>query len=273
MKIAVLGARGFIGRNISLDLSQDHVVHSITRDILDLLDPTEVRSHFMRQKYDVVINAAATMTTDSSLHDSRNNLGLFMNIHACRGQFGKFINLGSGAEFDRTRNIDNANECEIFDVIPSDSYGFGQNIKSRICYATDNFYTIRIFNCFGSGEMPTRLFARYLNKSQPFVITNDRYFDYFSIQDLCTVVRHCAETSWTIKDVNAVYQEKIRISEALSRFCEINTLEKDFIVGSKSENNYTGNAYLLSSVNLPLTGIAEGFKLYGNFSIKKDIAL
>jgi nucleoside-diphosphate-sugar epimerase len=262
MKVAILGANGFVGRNISLDMSRDHEVHEITRDVLNLLDSSAVRSHFMREKYDVVINAAVSYTSEHLLDDSRNNLGLFMNIHACRGLFGKFINLGSGAEFDRNRNIDQANESEIFDAMPSDSYGFGLNVKSRICFFTDKFYTIRIFNCFGAGEASTRLFARYLNSDGLIEITNDRYFDYISIQDLCVVIRDCAENSWCIKDVNAVYQEKIRISEALDRFCEVNNLPKTFFISSRSQLNYTGNGYFLSCLNLSLTGLDEGFKSY-----------
>ena len=93
--------------------------------------------------------AAAMMTNDDGIIDARNNFGMFMNFYDNRSLFGKFINTASGAEFDRTTNIDNVSESEIFNRMPRDSYGWGQNMKSRICAQTDNFYNIRIFNCFG----------------------------------------------------------------------------------------------------------------------------
>ena len=261
MKIAIIGARGFVGKSLLDYLSADYQVTGITRDILDILNPSKVEDFLKANRYDVIVNAAATMAGDTGLEDTRNNLGLFMNFHNCRSLFGKFINLGSGAEFDRTRSIDSASPEDVFKVMPIDSYGFGQNMKSRICQATDNFYTIRIFNCFGAGEIATRLFPKYL-KSEHFAISNDRYFDYFSIQDLCSVVEHCVNNTWTIKDINAVYTDKYKISEVLGKFCTLNNLEPKFTVDSTSPNNYTGNGNPLSSLLIKLNGLEHGLKNY-----------
>jgi GDP-L-fucose synthase len=260
MKIAVIGARGFVGNSLCRYLSLNNQVTAITRDTLDVLDPKAVESFLYETKFDIVINAAATMT-DNSITDTRNNLGLFMNFHNCRSLFGKFINLGSGAEFDRTTNIDCADPTDIFKVMPTDSYGFGQNMKSRVCLETDNFYTIRIFNCFGHGEIATRLFPKYLNSST-FSINNDRYFDYFSIQDLCQVVEHCINNTWAVKDVNAVYSDKYKISQILGKFCTLNNLEPKFTVDSTSTNNYTGSSNPLNSLAIKLHGLEHGLKNY-----------
>lgn len=261
MKIAVIGARGFVGSNICDRLGYNHNVTRITRDLIDVLDPYSVKSFLRAHLFDVVINCAAVMTNNETLSDARNNFGMFMNFYDNRELFGKFINTASGAEFDRTTNIDRANEGLIFDRMPRDSYGWGQNMKSRICAQTDRFYNIRIFNCFGRGEPNTRIFPRFL-ASDNFVLTNDRYFDYFSVEDLCTVVEHCTENLWREKDVNAVYQEKHKISEVLAKFCELKGLEPNFKIDSTSDNNYTGNAYRLSSMNIKLTGLEQGLKSY-----------
>jgi GDP-L-fucose synthase len=269
MKVIVIGSRGFVGKSLYHHLSSDHQVTGITRDTLDILNPVKVENFLKANRYDVIINAAATMADTNivgnatGIADTRNNLGLFMNFHNCRSLFGKFINLGSGAEFDRTRNIDGANPEDVFKVMPIDSYGFGQNMKSRICQATDNFYTVRIFNCFGPGEMSTRLFPKYL-KSEHFAISNDRYFDYFSVQDLCTVIDHCIDNTWAIKDVNAVYPTKYKISEVLGKFCTLNNLEPKFTVDSTSPNNYTGNGGPLNSLSIKLRGLDYGLQNYIN---------
>jgi GDP-L-fucose synthase len=262
MKIAVLGSNGFVGSSLTKHLSNGHLVIPVTRKNLNLLDPIEVRGFLNKNKFDVVINAAATMQGDTLLDDTRNNLGLFMNFYNNADMFGKFINLGSGAEFDRSTNIDCASENTIFDVLPNDCYGFGQNMKSRISYQTNNFYTIRIFNCFGKNEIATRIFPRFIKNPNDFQITNDRYFDYFSIWDLFNVVDHCIENTWTIKDVNAVYTEKFKISDVLEKFCRLNNLESNFSVVSTSMNNYTGSGDLLASLDLNLKGLDFGLKTY-----------
>ena len=176
MRIAVLGARGFVGRSLSGYLLDNYHVTPVTRDTVDLLDPIDVARFLQDNMFDVIVNCAAVMTDDATLHDARNNLGIFMNFYNNRVMFGKFINTASGAEFDRTTNIDCALESDIFKRMPKDSYGWGQNIKARLCAQTDNFYNIRIFNCFGQGELETRLFSRFLKQGQ-LEISNDRYFD------------------------------------------------------------------------------------------------
>jgi nucleoside-diphosphate-sugar epimerase len=212
MKIAVLGTRGFVGRHIFEYLNQSHIVTGVTRDNLDMLDPLAVNEFLQAGRYDVIVNCAAVMTDNSTLYDARNNLGLFMNFYNKSKLFGKFINLASGAEYDRTQDINQITEELIFDRVPEDSYGWGQNIKSRLCAEKDGFYNIRIFNCFGAGESNTRIFPRYLNRQKTFEIINDRQFDYFSIQDLSTVVQDCIEKDWAINDINAVYTEKYKIA-------------------------------------------------------------
>jgi GDP-L-fucose synthase len=261
MKIAVIGARGFVGSNISDYLSRDHNVTRITRDTLNVLDSIVVKSFLNANLFDVVINCAAVMTNNETLHDARNNFGMFMNFYDNKDLFGKFINTASGAEFDRTTNINCADEHLIFERMPNDSYGWGQNMKSRICATTDRFYNIRIFNCFGSGEISTRIFPKFLN-SKDFSLTNDRYFDYFSIQDLCTVVEHCSTHVWDYNDVNAVYMKKYRISEVLTKFSELQGIESNFLITSTSENNYTGNGSKLMSLDIKLQGLEHSLKSY-----------
>jgi GDP-L-fucose synthase len=260
MKIAILGSRGFVGRNISNYLDINHTVTNVTRDTLDLLDQNAVNQFLKENLFDVVINCAAVMTNNETLYDTYNNLGMFMNFYKNSNLFGKFINTGSGAEFDRSTSIDSASEIEIFSHLPTDSYGFGQNIKSRLCFEKDNFYTIRIFNCFGQGEKETRLFPRLLSNQK--ITIHDRYFDYFSISDLLTVVDHCIENSWEDHDINAVYTEKYKISEIVKKFCNLQNIEPNFTIIPSNNDNYTGNGKKLQSMKLNLKGLRNGLKEY-----------
>jgi GDP-L-fucose synthase len=263
MKIAVIGAKGFVGSNLTKSLSLIHQVTPVTRNTLDLLNPLSVKEFLKNNRFDVIVNCAAIMTDSSMLNDARNNLGMFMNFYNNSNLFGKFINTASGAEFDRNQDINYAKEKLIFERMPTDSYGWGQNIKSRLCYDKKNFYNIRIFNCFGPGELSTRLIPRFLNNSEKiFEVINDRYFDYFSIQDLCTVVNYVTEIDCNLKDINAVYKNKFKISEVLSKFCYINNIEPNFVIKSVYENNYTGDGTLLESLPILLNGIDDGLDNY-----------
>ena len=261
MRIAVLGAKGFVGRNLARHLISNHHVTPVTRDILDMLNPNAVTMFLKEGQFDVVINCAAIMTNDELLNDARNNLSIFMNFYNNRELFGKFINTASGAEFDRSTNIDCAIESDIFNHMPKDSYGWGQNIKARLSAKTDNFYNIRIFNCFGYGELETRLFSRFL-KQRYLEISNDRYFDYFSINDLCKVVDYYIKQTLPISDVKAVYENKIKISEALELFCKVCNIEPTFKVISTSFNNYTGSSSRLKTLGIELDGLEKGFEDY-----------
>lgn len=263
MKIAIIGATGFVGSNLVNHLSKKYTVVPVTSQTHNLLDSKYAEQFLEKERFDVIVNAAARMSDPALINDTRNNLGLFMNLHSHRHLFHKLINLGSGAEFDRTTNINLAHEDTIKYCMPTDSYGFGQNIKSRISRNTDNFYTLRIFNCFGPGEMNTRIFPKLLSCTDVFRITEDRYFDYFYIEDLCTVVEKFCLTDYIhFPDVNCVYPNKIKISEALQLFAKIKNINTPIEVVSTSNNNYTGSGSNLSKLKFNLLGLEEGFQRY-----------
>jgi nucleoside-diphosphate-sugar epimerase len=267
MKIAVVGSRGFVGSNILRRFAAaGHQTLALNRNVLDLLDPMSVRNWLADNRPDVVVNCAATMTTNDSLHDTRNNLGMFMNFYNNAHLFGKFINTGSGAEFDRRRDMNCIDEAELFRSMPADSYGFGQNIKARLCAGRENFYTLRIFNCFGPGEQATRLLPRFIAAKSEFKISNDRYFDYFGIDDLYTVVKHYSVVKnipAVLKDINCVYKDKIKISDFLGAYCDIHNIPRQYYsIDSTADINYTGNGEKLQALGLDLIGLNSSLERY-----------
>ena len=58
MKIAVLGARGFVGSSLAAYFKHNHTVVPVTRQTIDLLDPVKVRKWLENEKFDIVVNAA-----------------------------------------------------------------------------------------------------------------------------------------------------------------------------------------------------------------------
>jgi len=268
MKIAILGSRGFVGRNLAQRFQEaGNQVLCLNRDVLDLLNPAAVKNWLENNRPDIVINAAAVMTNNGNVADAHNNVGIFMNFYHNAHLLGRFIDTGSGAEFDRSLNIDNVLESELFRRWPADSYGFGQNLKGRLCQERENFYHLRIFNCFGTGEQPSRLIARFLNSEQQFRIINDRYFDFFGIDDLYTVVSYYSKENhhrlkWS-RDVNCVYANKVKLSGMLKLVCNVRGIGYDsFTIDSTSELNYTGSGERLASLNLDLLGLQQSVEKY-----------
>ena len=257
MKIAVLGARGFLGKIICNHFeSRGYTVYPITRLDLDLTDFNAVSDWLNDVQPDSVVNCATAMNTDvydNVYKDIRNNISIFLNFYNNSQYFKKFINVGSGAEFDRTKNIESASETDIMRLMPNDSYGFSKNIISRAVLGHDKFYTLRLFGCFHRSEPNFRLFKR-VSKGEAVSII-DKQFDYFSAQDFCTVLDYYVNNQAEYKDINCVYKEKLYLSQILLKIKPVAIVGKDPL-------NYTGNGDKLASLNLPLLGLEESIKEY-----------
>lgn len=265
MKIAILGANGFIGSSLSTYLSRTHQVVPVTRAMVDLTNSLQVRDLLKQNMFDVVIHCAASKMLDQSLiTDTRNNLGSFINLYNNSDLFGKLINFGTGAEFVIDTDIIEAREETIFDVMPTESYGFGHNMKSRLCHEKDNFYTLRIFGCFGLREISKRLIPKFIASKEEFNLELDRYFDYFSIQDLCAVTDSFIGNNHIVRDVNCVYNTKLKVSEILNKFKELHNINTKINVVSTSPINYTGSSQRIDSLGISLKGLDNGILKYFN---------
>jgi GDP-L-fucose synthase len=182
-----------------------------------------------------------------------------MNFYNNSDLFDQFINVGSGAEFDRTTDINSANEHDIFLKQPKDSYGYSKNIIARLAAKKENFVTLRLFGCFNRSEPNHRLFQKFIKQSSVDII--DRYVDYISLDDFCIVVKQYLNNN-IHKDVNCVYPQKYLLSEIFSLFQELHHIKTDLTIVGTASNNYTGCANQLSQLNFPLRGFIQGLKDY-----------
>ena len=251
-KILVLGSSGFIGNYLSKNL--DAV--PVSRKDVNLEDFDEVRALFKIHNPDVIINCASNtnvkMEFDAQVYNQ--NLTLFNNLYLLRNEFGKLINFGSGAEYDRRYPINNLKEESIFACSPFDHYGMSKNIISRIMFPIENFYNLRLFGCFHDSENETRLFKRIISK-QPIKLDN-KYFDYISLDDVLTVVEHYIHKEVFYKDLNLVYSTKLLLSEIVNELLKIHKLENKVIIKNLGLN-YTGNGARLATLGLKLKGLEQ----------------
>ena len=267
--ILITGANGFIGSFLSQRLEDfGYDVIRGTRQNLNLLNPEACKKMFERNDIEYVIHTAVRggrRTRADSAADLYENVVMFENLAAHRDNFKMMINFCSGAAFDRSKDISNAQEDEVLTACPRDYYGLSKNlIAKRIHGINDNIFNLRIFNCFGENEMHDRMIKanciRHLHEEEMIVHSNKK-MDFFYIEDLYRVVVYYLthpETTHPI-DINLCYEEKIDligITDAIKTLTgrpnNVKLIDKD------SDFSYTGSAERLSSLGINMHGLENG---------------
>jgi nucleoside-diphosphate-sugar epimerase len=101
---------------------------------------------------------------------------------------------------------------------PTDPYGLSKWIIDRRIEALPNAYSLRIWGCYGPGELPTR-FSAVCKEKGHVVINQDRYFDFVSIETVREVVyEYVSSKKKLVKYCNLVYPEKLLLSQWAEKF-------------------------------------------------------
>ena len=262
-KLLITGSNGYIARNIAKQFS-DYDLTLANRSNLNLIDAKSVKKFFEHRFFDAVIHTATSggsrLKEDTSDVFYENCI-MHQNIldNAC--SFDKYISFGSGAELDRRYGIDPS--VELKSAFPIDPYGMSKNFiaKSGILYP--NFHNIRIFNVFNEDELSSRMIkasiANYINK-KPIVIHQDKWMDFFYMDDLCEVIKFVIESNTSQKIINCSYQEKYKLSTIAEIINELSDHKVDIVVNSSSFGlNYYGD-YNLHLFDIDLLGLHLGIK-------------
>lgn len=262
--LVIIGAKGFLGAHIQsyYHLIKNFKVIPLVRGSLDLMNPFEVFNFIKETKPYAIINAYSAggkeRCKEQSLDIMCDNLIMFDNIRRCRHLFKKYINIGSGAEYDFQLSSE-PREDHIFTSVPNTSYGASKNIISRLCHYEENFYTLRLFGCFGIGEPSFRLFSKFLSGTDTFEV-NDKYFDNISIDDFLCILNSFIVGDQPHKDVNCVYSTKSLVSEQLKILSSITGHVRPVKINEVVETNYIGKSTSLYSLGVPLEGLIKGLE-------------
>src|SRR3990167_1945206 len=154
-KIFITGGSGFIGKNLVEKLSSNNKVLAPNHKELDLLNSRKVEDYFRKNKIDVVIHTSVVggSRKEEQVNDSfQKNMRMFINIARNKKHFKKLINLGSGAEYDKSRPLKNIKEQEFDNFIPNDDYSFYKYCCSKYIENETNIVNLRIFGLFGKYE-------------------------------------------------------------------------------------------------------------------------
>ena len=200
MKVGVLGCNGFFGRYF---LEHNKWI-PITRGEVDLLNSVSVEKFFRRYKFSVIIHCAVvggSRLKEDTSDVLKENILMFENVS--RFFHGKIIYFSSGAVFKGNP--------------PTDPYGLSKWIIDKRITQIPNAYSLRIWGCYGPGELSTRFSAVCKDKGH-VIIEKDKYFDFIHIKDVMKVVREYIDEYRISKQCNLVYPDRLKLSEWAKKF-------------------------------------------------------
>lgn len=189
MRILVTGASGFIGGHVAQGLRRRHEVHAPSHAELDLCDDAAVEAWLRRLRPDVVVHAA--MRGGQAVLPTV--LEMQANLLRHRSLFGRLLWFGSGAEFDKSRDLVRVPETALDARVPIEPYGLAKWFATHAS-SGPRVVNLRLFGVFGPGE--GHLFKFISNSivkalaGMPIRIRQDVRFSYLWIEDLLPVVEH-----------------------------------------------------------------------------------
>jgi len=138
-KIVVLGASGFVGKNLTKYLTNNNIEFlSPLRKECNLLDSNSIDNYFTKHKPNIVLNVAglsggvgATSKEPAKFYYENILLGSFITHYCWLHKVEKLVSLGAGCSYPITANIPYI-ESDLFNGIPNkNTYGYGM-AKSQL---------------------------------------------------------------------------------------------------------------------------------------------
>lgn len=252
MKILITGGNGYVGTALK-DALSTHDVYAPTSVFVDFTRSEDVDSYFITHKYfDVVIHCAikggSRLQVDNwSVMDD--NLKMYYNLLNNINKFGKFINIGSGAELS--------------DYLKP--YGMSKRVISESIYVKHNFYNIRVFGLFNENELDTRFIKsnikKYINH-QPMEIHENKLMDFMYMEDLVSIINYYITSNNPPKETNCCYEKVFTLAEIASIINLLGDYKVD--INIEKQNDSISYKHYIGMLTHPLPinyiGLVEGIK-------------
>jgi nucleoside-diphosphate-sugar epimerase len=177
------------------------------------------------------------------------NLKMHYNLLHHKNKYTKLITFGSGAE-----------------IFMSDQpYGLSKKVIAKSILDNENLYNIRIYGLFGEGELETRFIRSALSNyisNKPIEIHQNKFMDFFYMEDLWTLIKYYLDTDFPPKEVDCSYETNKRSLESIAQ--QINRLG-DYEVPINNLGGfitkYVGDETILLNLPISLIGFEKGLEL------------
>lgn len=266
-KILILGASGFIGRNLTEYLKNKYELHTPARSELNILDSETVERYIKSDNFDVVLNALDRRmdisTPQAAATYVLERLRMFENLSRLNGYYGKMLYFGTGAEYARTLPIESITEDQFDRAIPEDPYGFLMYTMQMLALRYDNITNFRLFGIFGPYEVYSQRFiSNAICKAlcgYPITIRQNAVFDYLYTDDLCKMVEYYIENPMRHRMYNAASGKRYElVSLAQSVKKQVGIDVPTYIAKPGYNKEYTAsNAQILKELNEFKIGLIE----------------
>ena len=255
-KVLITGAQGFLGKNFSESWKRKFSLFLPSIEELDVLDEKAVEAYLKKHNFDAVVHCAAVGVSrkDNTSNAALLNLKMFSNLARCSEYYNRMIFIGSGAEYDKRRDLIKVKEEEFGKSVPADPYGFSKYLCTLLIKKIPNIVNLRAFAVFGKYEdYETRFISNTICKSLlglPVVINQDVRFDYFSVSDLARVAEHFVTHEFKRQFYNVGLGQGITLTEIVKKIEAISGKKMEVKIKKPGMNKeYTcDNSRLLSEI-------------------------
>lgn len=258
--ILITGKRGYIATALHSELQNTYNVTCVGREELDLTESLSTRNWFANTFFDVVIHTAI-----SGGHRSQNdttevldeNLRMYYNLLDNRSNFGKFINIGSGAELMHTDT----------------PYGLSKHIIRTSLLDKPDFYNLRVFAVFDENELNSRFIktniVNYI-REHSMIIHQNKYMDFFYMKDFCSVVDYYITTPEPPKEYDCVYLNTVSLENIAKHINTLGDYAVDITIIAPGNANHYAAPYPRVSLPLNFVGLTAGItNVYNSLLCRK----
>lgn len=252
MKILLTGSGGFIGKNLKSYLKNKYELLTPRSFELDLVNSEAVKKYFEINDIDFVIHcgsvggARGLKDKDTTVED---NLAMVENILSFKRKDVRVILFGSGAMYDKSRELHKVKESEIGEIVPNDLYGKSKLLISKKIKDRQDVLMLNIFACYGYGEKDSRFPSYAINKvinGENIEINQNVVFDYLFVEDMEKIVEHFVENKPTENIINITPTKSISLKEIAEIVNSIANKPVEIVIKNPVMNNeYTGSNELL----------------------------
>ncbi len=248
-RVLLTGGSGFIGRNIKPILEKKVILFAPTRKELDLKNEIAVREYIKNNNIEIVIHAANPNPVKNSLDKAESmfedSIRVFMNLYHAEDLYERMYTLGSGAEYDKSKEISLIKEEEQGRSVPYDTYGLIKYTIDKIIAGSVKQYNLRIFACYGPTDHESKFITHCVQcclKKEDITIRQDCYFDYMQVTDLANILLYFVNNIPKFHTYNVCTSKRILPSEIAKMVQEEMDVNNKIILLKEGFNKeYTGN--------------------------------